>query len=215
MEKLSMMSYNLRKALLKGVNILLLDLLRKRCSVRDFKDKEIPQDIINTILEAGRLSPSGGNEQAWKFGVITDRGLIEKISEAAYNQTWIKSSPLIIVLCTTIVEDERGAREIQNRRFPKYSEAISNMDKYLYSALNSEEHQTKIPGTHMILQAMEYGIYSTWISYFNVDEVSKLLRLPKLIIPSEIIAFGYPNIEANPSMKKDKDEIVFYNKFSG
>jgi nitroreductase len=192
----------------------LLDLLRKRSSVRDFKDKEIPQDVINAILEAGRLSPSGGNEQAWKFGVITDRNLIEQISEAAYNQTWIKSSPLLIVLCTTIVEDERGAREIQKRRFPKHSEAITNMDKNLYSALNSEEHQTKIPGTHMILQAMEYGIYSTWISYFNVDKVSKLLRLPKLIIPSEIIAFGYPNIEPDSSMKKDKDEIVFYNKLS-
>ncbi|HUV84964.1 MAG TPA: nitroreductase family protein [Methanosarcinales archaeon] len=192
---------------------MLVDILKKRCSVRNFEDKEIRPDMIDAILEAGRLSPSGGNEQAWKFGVITDISLIEQIAEAAYKQSWIKTAPLLIVLCTTMVEDERGGREIQKRRFPKHSEAISNMDKYLYLALNSEEHQTKIPGTHMVLQALEYGIYSTWISYFEVDKVSRLLKLPKLCIPSEIIAFGYPADKPSSKDKKCKEEIIFYNKF--
>jgi nitroreductase len=192
---------------------MLMDILKKRCSVRSFEEKEINLDIIDVILEAGRLSPSGGNEQAWKFGVITDKSLIEQIADAAYKQSWIKTSPLLIVLCTTIVEDERGGREIQKRRFPRFRETITDMDKNLYSALNSEEHQTKIPGTHMVLQALEYGIYSTWISYFEVDKISRLLALPKLCIPSEIIAFGYPKTEPNPTDKKSKDEIVFFNKF--
>jgi nitroreductase len=192
---------------------MLLEILKRRCSVRSFEEKEISPDIIDIILEAGRLSPSGGNEQAWKFGVITDKSLIEQIADAAYKQSWIKTSPLLIVLCTTIVEDERGGREIQKRRFPRFRETITDMDKNLYSALNSEEHQTKIPGTHMVLQALEYGIYSTWISYFEVDKISRLLALPKLCIPSEIIAFGYPKTEPNPTDKKSKDEIVFFNKF--
>ncbi len=46
--------------------------------MRDFSDKKISQEIINYILEAGRLSPSGGNEQPWKFGVINDKDLIIK-----------------------------------------------------------------------------------------------------------------------------------------
>jgi nitroreductase len=193
---------------------MLIDILKKRCSVRSFEEKAIAQDIIDSIIEAGRLSPSGGNEQAWKFGVITDKHIINEISEAAYKQSWINTSPLLVVLCTTIVEDERGGREIQKRRFPRYSDAISNMDKYLYSALNSEEHQTKIPGTHMVLQALEYGIYSTWVSYFDVDKVSRILGLPHLCIPSEIIAFGYPELEPDLIDKKEKDEIVFYNSFN-
>jgi nitroreductase len=44
----------------------------------------------------------------------------------------------------------------------------------------------------MILQALEHGVYSTWISYFEVEKVSMILGLPKFCIPSEIIAFGYP-----------------------
>lgn len=47
---------------MKRRNNLLLDLLKKRCSVRKFEDKKIPEAVIKYILEAGRLSPSGGNE---------------------------------------------------------------------------------------------------------------------------------------------------------
>ncbi|RKD32464.1 nitroreductase family protein [Thermohalobacter berrensis] len=191
---------------------MLLDLLKKRCSVRKFLEKDIPKETINYILEAGRLSPSGGNEQPWKFGVITDKGLIKEISKLAYNQKWIETANLLIVLCTTIVSDERGGRDIQMARFPKLKNKIKEMDKELYSKLNQEEHQTKIPGTHMVLAALEHGIGSTWISYFKVDELSKLLNLPKNYIPSEIIAFGYPAKEMKPVKKKSIDEILFYNK---
>lgn len=192
---------------------MLLDIIRKRTSVRKFADKDISDNILRDMLEAGRLSPSGGNEQAWKFGVIKDKAIIEKLAEAAYNQNWIKTAPLVIVLCTTIVEDERGGRDIQNSRFPKWSDAINSMDKELYSIINVEEHQTMIPGTHMILQALENGIYSTWISYFNVEKVSELLGLPKLIIPSEMIAFGYPETEPKVRPKKALEQIVFYNQY--
>jgi nitroreductase len=46
------------------------------------------------MLEAARLSPSGGNEQPWMFGVITDRLLIKQISKLAHGQKWIASAPI-------------------------------------------------------------------------------------------------------------------------
>lgn len=194
---------------------MIVDLLNKRCSIRKFKDKPIPDEVVNYIIEAGRLSPSGGNEQPWKFGIITDKELIIRISAEAYNQKWISTSPLLIVLCSEIVEDERGARDIQMRRFPEWAEAINEMDKDLYSKINLEEHQTKIPGTHMILSALEHGVMSTWISYFKVKEISSLLNLPHWCIPSEIIAFGYPDEEFKIRKKKSREQVVFVNRFEG
>lgn len=187
------------------------DLLNKRCSVRIFKDKKIPEHIVNEILEAGRLSPSGGNEQSWKFGVITNIDRIDQIAEASYNQSWIKTSPLLIVLCTIIVEDSRGARSIQEKRYPRFKDEISQMDKTLYSYLNLEEHQTKIPGTHMTLCALEHGIYSTWVSYFDVEKVTQLLNLPSNVVASEILAFGYPQGEPKQVAKKALTEVVFFD----
>ncbi|WP_346889893.1 nitroreductase family protein [Clostridium sp. UBA1056] len=82
---------------------MLLDLLRNRTSIRDFTGEDISMEVIKYILEAGRLSPSGGNEQSWKFGVIIDKDMIKKVSEIAYNQKWIESASILIVLYTCIV----------------------------------------------------------------------------------------------------------------
>lgn len=192
---------------------MLIDLLIKRNSIRNFRNQEISKEIIESILEAGRLSPSGGNEQPWVFGVITDRDMIDIVADIAYSQKWIRSAHLLIVLVTRLVEDESGGRDIHKSRFPHWKKEIENMDKDLFSCLNLEEHQTKIPGTHMVLQALEYGIGSTWISYFDVKILGELLGLPDNHIPSEIIAFGYSQNETTHRKKKDLEKIVFYNKY--
>ncbi len=187
------------------------DLLNSRSSTRKFQKKPIPQEAIADILEAGRLSPSGGNEQPWRFGVITQPGLIIEIARVAHGQDWIGQAPLLIVLCTVCTEDSRGARDIQVQRFPEYASAILKMDPGLYRALNQEEHQTKIAGTHMVLAALEYGIGSCWVSRFEVTSLAALLKLPNNILPSEILVFGYPDHPQNQNQKKSLDELVYYN----
>lgn len=193
---------------------MLIKLLKNRTSIRNFTGEDVSMDVIKNILEAGRLSPSGGNEQSWIFGVINDKDIIKKVSEIAYNQKWIESASFLIALCTCIVGKECGGRDIQKARFPKIAGIIENMDNEIYSCLNMEEHQTKIPGTHMILAALEYGIASTWVSYFDVNKMSILLNLPKACIASEIIAFGYPANKREPLRKKNLEEITFYNVFN-
>jgi nitroreductase len=181
--------------------------------VRGFQDKPIPEAVLQDILEAGRLSPSGGNEQSWVFGVITDRDLVEQIAEIAYRQTWIARAPLLIVLCTIGVDDSRGGRDIQKARFPEHARAIERMNRSLYLALNQEEHQTKIAGTHMALAALEHGIGSCWVSKFDVRCLRELLDLPPDHLPSEILVLGYPEQARGPRPKKELKEIVFYNAF--
>lgn len=192
---------------------LITTLLRHRTSVRKFQNKPVPEEVIQEMLEAARLSPSGGNEQPWTFGVITDHSLIKSISKLAHGQKWIGCAPLLIVLCTVCVEDARGGRDIQKYRYPQYAWDIEQMPQPLYWALNQEEHQTKIPGTHMVLVALEHGVSSCWVSRFDVKGLAQLLELPAHYLPSEILVFGYPEFEQTPRSKKSLDEIVFRDVF--
>jgi nitroreductase len=83
------------------------------------------------------------------------------------------------------------------------------MPQDLYWALNQEEHQTKIPGTHMILAALEHGLGSCWVSRFNVKGLAELLCLPPNYLPSEILAFGYPVFAQDTRSKKKLEDLVF------
>ena len=192
---------------------MLLDLLSKRYSCRDFSKKPIPENVIKYMLECGRLSASGGNEQPWKFGVITDTDTIRKIAEAAsvnYSQKWIENAPLLIVLCTQLFD---GIDEtIVMNRFPSLKEKLKAMDYNLFAAINMEEHQTKIPGEHMVLAALEHGIYSTWISSVNCEMVGEIIGIQGYLV-SNIIAFGYPKQSKEPTVKKPLSSITFTNHF--
>ena len=189
-------------------NSMVLELLRKRHSARAFQERPLEPKILNDMLEAARLSPSGGNEQAWQFGVIADPSVISKVAEASYQQRWIASAPLLIVLCTQMVQDENHGRDIQIQRFPEHTDSIVSMEKALYSALNSEEHQTKIPAAHMALVALEHGIGCTWISRFEVGKVAHIIDVPAGFFPTEMLVFGYSTKQGKPKEKKPLDELV-------
>ena len=57
------------------------ELLIKRRSVRHFQDKPVPSGIIHTILAESILAPSAGNEQPWKFIIVSQREMIDRLSE--------------------------------------------------------------------------------------------------------------------------------------
>lgn len=187
------------------------DLLKTRCSTRKFLPIPIPQAVLDDILEAGRLSPSGGNQQPWRFGILTDPDLIAQVAQIAHRQDWMAHAPLVIVLCTVCVSDDEGGRDIQVQRFPEHADAITGMDQDLYWAINQEEHQTKIAGTHMVLAALEHGVGSCWVSWFEVRALAELLKLPEDVLPAEILVFGYPESPQKPAPKKSRDEVVFFN----
>jgi nitroreductase len=194
---------------------MITELLAKRFSVRKYQTTPVPDGVLHDILEAGRLSPSGGNAQPWMFGVITEPGLITQIAHIAHQQDWIAQAPLLIVLCTLPAADDQGGRDIQVHRYPEFEEQIRAMDADLYWALNQEEHQTKIAGTHMALAALEHGVGSCWVSRFHVKQLAELLNLPAGYLPSEVLVFGYPESAHKPLPKKSLDRLTFTNRHPG
>jgi len=200
---------------------MILDLLKKRYSCRDFSDKEIPVDIIRYMLECGRLSASGGNDQPWKFGVITDTKIIAQIADAAgvnYSQAWVAKAPLLIALCTKQFEynEENTWESIHTvgiNRFPSMRDKLKAIDNDLYAAVNMEEHQTKIPGEHMVLAALEHGVYSTWISSIDCEMTARIIGAEGYLV-SNVIAFGYPAQQKGTTPKKELRSITFTNHFT-
>ncbi len=74
--------------------------IRSRYSCRDYSDKPIEPDKLQTVLEAARLAPSAKNLQDWRFVVITDAKTKKRLAAAANNPTFLETAGAIVVGCT-------------------------------------------------------------------------------------------------------------------
>ena len=70
----------------------LTELIKTRRSVRKFENKPVPEDLLLKALELATWAPNGGNQQAWKFLIVSNKGLIEKMADAVKGKTELMSS---------------------------------------------------------------------------------------------------------------------------
>jgi len=71
---------------------MVLEVIKKRKSIRNYLDKEIPKETLLEILEAARLAPSASNRQPWKFIVVQDKELKQQLMVASRNQKFVGES---------------------------------------------------------------------------------------------------------------------------
>jgi len=74
--------------------------IKSRRSVRKFKSKKIPDEILYAIFEAGHAAPSAGNFCNWRFFIVEDEEQKESIANAAYKQEWIAKAPVVVIVCS-------------------------------------------------------------------------------------------------------------------
>ena len=72
--------------------------IRTRRSIRKFKKKDIPDEVIEEILDAGRWAPSGLNNQPWKFMVIKDQEKKDRITDFTHYSHIVKGAKILIAV---------------------------------------------------------------------------------------------------------------------
>ncbi|MCK4311718.1 MAG: nitroreductase family protein [Candidatus Cloacimonetes bacterium] len=175
-----------------------------RRSIRSFTEKEISSDILEKILEAGRVAPSSQNKQCWRFIVVQNEEIRKKLALKSgfigKVNFFIKNAPVIIVACAE----------------PSRSVHLNEQDYYLVD--------TAIAFQQMMLTAWNYGIGSCWLAAFNEKNVKEILGIPVKIRVVAMSPFGYPKAKGSLYDKALKtlagskkrlylEKIVCYNKW--
>ncbi len=168
------------------------DAVRRRLSVRAYKPDPVPEDVLDRILEAGRLAPSAKNLQPWKFIVIKDPETKQHLVPACRDQQFVGQAPVVICAC---------AHEDQ---------AWGGMGGYW----KSDAVDVTIALEHMILAAAAEGLGTCWVGAFVEEQVKKILSIPDNVKPIALTPLGFPAREAKPRPRKPLAEIVCYDRFS-
>ncbi|MGB9856517.1 MAG: nitroreductase family protein [Dictyoglomaceae bacterium] len=162
--------------------------IKKRRSIRNYLDKDVEEEKLLKILEAARLAPSARNRQEWRFIVVKDKVLREKlVKEASPHQLFMLTAPVIIVAYT--------------------------LDKNYIMRCGVPAHyiDLSIALTHIHLQAVEEGLGTCWIGSFYQDKVKKVLGLPEEAEVVQLMTLGYPAEDPEPRPRLSLEEIVkFY-----
>jgi nitroreductase len=136
-----------------------LKLVASRQSDRAYdKDRAVEQEKLERIIGAARLAPSACNAQPWKFVVITDKELVEKIGKAAAGlgmNRFAKDAPvhILVVEESANVTSMLGAK-IKDKYFPLIDLGIAS--------------------AHIILAAESEGLGSCILGWFDEKEIRNL-----------------------------------------
>jgi len=155
----------------------LLDLIKHRRSVRNFLDKPVEREKILTCLEAARLAPSACNSQPWKFIVVDDIKLKDKLCRAAFGGVYsinrfCKAAPVIVVVVSE-----------KSKFYARIGGMLRGTKYYLIDI--------GIAAEHFVLQAEELGLGTCWIGWFNEGAVKKILNVPQQKKIDILLALGY------------------------
>jgi nitroreductase len=100
-----------------------LAIVSKR-DTRRYSDRPIPDDVVELILDAGRVTGSASNRQPWRFLIVEDAGRRERLAEAVYEPTNIRGAQLIIAIVGTRPLDL--GRCVQNMMLAAWNEGVAS-----------------------------------------------------------------------------------------
>ncbi len=168
-----------------------LDTIRARKSVRSYEPTPVPDDVLDKLLEAVRLSPSASNYQPWHFVIVTDPEKRRELSAGRYAK-FLKDTPCVVV--------GLGDRESSAEWFTV---------------------DVTIALQNLVLAATALGLGTCWIGSFTEGEVKTVLNIPDKYAVVAMIALGYERarpsiggkIIAHVHRRKTLDQIVSYESF--
>ncbi len=158
-----------------------LEAIRNRRSTRSFLDKDIREEDLAVILEAGMTGPSACNRRPWEFVVVKSRETMDKMREGNLAAKPLSSAPVAIV----VAADMNKAI----RRAPLY---------WTEDAAAATEN--------MLLAATALGIGSLWMGVWPQEEkmkrLSSILCLPENVVPFSMVALGYSKDQGEAMWRK-------------
>lgn len=162
-----------------------MDAIMGRRSIRRYQDRPVDPDKIEVLLRAAMAAPSAGNEQPWRFVVVTDRGQLDLLSEATEYSRMLKGAPLAIVVCG----------DTTSRKYPE--------DYWI--------EDTSAAMENLLVAAHATGLGACWLGYHPRQDRKMrgraILGLPEHVEVMGVASIGYPAEEKPPAERYDPEFV--------
>ena len=177
----------------------LMEVIRSRRSVRNYKPDPVSDEVINQVIEAAKWAPSGNNSQPWEIVVLKDKALMEKVN--------------------TILHEVHGSKNKQDFGAPATLLVLGDpryCDAYPKGPFREEIFHASLSAAieNMLLAATALGLGgSLWktVSATAGVKIKDLLGIPQLYVLKVMLPLGYPTMPVKAPRKRDV--VVHENRY--
>ena len=163
----------------------MVDHILTRRSIKRYETRDIPEEVLQQILEAGRQAPSAANRQPIRFVIVKDHDILKNLCDNLITR-FVKAAPLAVVGCA-------GTKSLLTGKWALVDATIAMQN--------------------MVIAAWVLGVGSCWIGACNEEKVKELLKIPNKWRVVALITFGYPAEQSKPRKKKLVEELFSFNSF--
>lgn len=177
----------------------LLKAIKDRRSVRHYRGDSIPDEILAEVLGAARCSPSWANTQVWRFIVVKDTGIKERLRDCLGPQNPARAAIVEapVVICVAAQRNVSGCRN--------GTPTTNKGDWFMFDAGIALEH--------IALTAWNFGLGTVHVGSFDADKAEDILNIPDGYSITEMMPLGYFDEVPRETPRKPLSGITYLDRF--
>lgn len=161
-----------------------MDSIKNRRTIRKYKEQDIPEELLNRLLEESFRASTMGNMQLYSVVVTRSREMKEKLAPAHFNQPMVTSAPVVLTFCADFNRFSKWC--LQRKAEPGYDNPLSFLNAMSDTLLVTQNFCT-------LAEDNGLGICYLGTTIYNPAPIIELLKLPRLVMPVATITVGYPD----------------------
>lgn len=161
----------------------MIDIMKNRRTIRKYTEQDIPEELLNELLEVAVRASNTGNMQLYSVVVTRDQSNKEKLALAHFNQPMITTAPVVLTFCA---DANRFVKWAEQR---KAEAGFDNLQTFIASTIDA------MLFAQAFCDAAEekgLGICYLGTTAYNADKIIEALSLPRLVVPIVTVTVGYP-----------------------
>lgn len=179
-----------------------LDIFTQRATVRSYSDRSLSDADLDSLLEAASHAPTTGNMQLCTAIVTRERGEIERLAPAHFNQPCLRTAQAVITFCADVYRFERWCAQ-RNAR-PDFRNLQSLLAAFFDATIFAQQFCT-------LAELNGLGTCYLGTTTYNAGQIAETLGLPDGVVPVLTVTVGYPAEEKQPDAGRLPLEAVVHH----
>ncbi|WP_409251662.1 nitroreductase family protein [Bacillus sp. SCS-153A] len=180
------------------------DVIHGHRSIREYEDKEVSQELLEQILEAGIRASSSGNMQSYSIIVTRDQEIKKKLFSAHMEQPMVVEAPVLLTFCADFN---------RMRKWLELNEAPVHFDNFMSFMIGAIDATLASQNCALAAENAGLGICYMGSTLANCDRIGDLLNLPPNVVPVVGYSLGYPAENPAPRDRLPKHGLVHYEQY--